>query len=118
MRAVWKAEKDFTVEIACNRQIVRAYGRRKKDIPVKRLYQVRSGQVRSECLTCTFTESCCSARLSRAQVRAFPGSSVRDRKDITTVSRNVVVYEEGDGLCGGFLVWKNWDTFVMKGSEM
>ena len=26
----------------------------------------RSGQVRSECLTCTFRASCCSARLSRA----------------------------------------------------
>ena len=30
--------------------------------------KVRSGQVRSECLTCTFRASCCSARLSRAQV--------------------------------------------------
>ena len=29
---------------------------------------VRSGQVRSECLTCTFRASCCSARLSRTQV--------------------------------------------------
>ena len=27
--------------------------------------QVRSGQVRSECLMCTFRASCCSARLSR-----------------------------------------------------
>ena len=25
------------------------------------------GQVRSECLTCTFRATCCSARLSRAQ---------------------------------------------------
>ena len=33
------------------------------------------GQVRSECLTCTFRASCCSARLSLA----FTGSSVRDR---------------------------------------
>ena len=40
---------------------------------------VRKGQVRSECLTCTFRASCCSARLSRAQVPAFAGSSVRDR---------------------------------------
>ena len=32
------------------------------------------------CLTCTFRASCCSARLSRAQVPAFSGSSVRDRK--------------------------------------
>ena len=39
-----------------------------------------TGQVRSECLTCTFRASCCSARLSRAQVSAFAGSSVRDRK--------------------------------------
>ena len=30
---------------------------------------IRSGQVRSECLTCTFRASCCSARLSRAQVK-------------------------------------------------
>ena len=29
------------------------------------------GQVSSECLTCTFIVSCCSARLSRAQVPAF-----------------------------------------------
>ena len=34
--------------------------------------QVRSGQVRLECLTCTFRASCCSARLSRAQVPAVP----------------------------------------------
>ena len=31
--------------------------------------------VRSESLTCTFRTSCCSARLSRAQVLAFAGSS-------------------------------------------
>ena len=37
---------------------------------------VRSGQY----LTCTFRANCCSARLSRAQVPAFAGSSVRDRK--------------------------------------
>ena len=35
-----------------------------------------------ECLTCTFRASCCSARLSRAQVPTFAGSSVRDRKQI------------------------------------
>ena len=35
-------------------------------------------QVRSECLTCIFRASCCSAHLSRAQVLAFIGSSVRD----------------------------------------
>ena len=40
----------------------------------------RSGQVRSECLMCRFRASYCSARLSRAQVPAFTGSSVRDRK--------------------------------------
>ena len=38
------------------------------------------GQVRSECLTCTFRASYCSARLSRAQVPAFAVSSVRDRR--------------------------------------
>ena len=37
-------------------------------------------QVRSDCLTCTFRASCCSACLSRAQVPAFDGSSVLDRK--------------------------------------
>ena len=30
-------------------------------------YSFRLGPVRSECLTCTFRASCCSARLSRAQ---------------------------------------------------
>ena len=40
--------------------------------------QVRSGQVRSKCLTCTFRASLCSARLSWAQAPAFTGSSVRD----------------------------------------
>ena len=39
-----------------------------------------SGQVMSECLTCTFRASCCSARLSRAPVLTFTGSSVQDRK--------------------------------------
>ena len=38
-----------------------------------------SDQIRSEWLTCTFRASCCSARLSRAQVPPFAGSSVRDR---------------------------------------
>ena len=36
----------------------------------------RSGQ----CLTCTFRASCCNARLSRAQVQGFAGSSAQDRK--------------------------------------
>ena len=53
------------------------------------LCQVRSGQVRSECLTCTFRASRCSARLSRAQVPAFAGSSVQDRKQ-----------KKGDGVRG------------------
>ena len=52
-----------------------------------------SGQVRSECLTCTFRVSCCSARLSGAQVPAFASSSVRDRKlsvgDGKTILRSV-----------------------------
>ena len=42
------------------------------------------GQVKSECLTCTFRASGCSARLSRAHVPAFAGSSVRDRLNIRT----------------------------------
>ena len=33
-----------------------------------------------ECLTCTFRASCCSERLSRAQVSAFASSFVRDRE--------------------------------------
>ena len=39
-----------------------------------------TGQVSSKNLTCTFRASCCSARLSRAQVSALVDSSVRDRK--------------------------------------
>ena len=31
-------------------------------------FQVRSGQIKSECLTCSFRASCCSARLSRAHI--------------------------------------------------
>ena len=37
-------------------------------------------QVRSECLTCTFSTSCCSTRLSRAHVPAYASTSVWDRK--------------------------------------
>ena len=40
----------------------------------------RSGQVKSECLTCTFRASCCSARLSLGTGTAFVGSSIRDRR--------------------------------------
>ena len=47
---------------------------------VKLKGQVRSGQVRSEYLTCTFRASCCSTRLLWAQVLAFAGSYVRDMK--------------------------------------
>ena len=38
------------------------------------------GQVRSECLMCTFRTSCCSTCLSQSQVPAFAGSSVQDQK--------------------------------------
>ena len=51
--------------------------------------------VRSECLTCTFRASCCSARLSRAQVQAVAGSSVRDRKK-----------KRGEGVRGDRLHWR------------
>ena len=34
----------------------------------------------SECLTCTSRASCCSARLSQAQIPTFASSSVRDQK--------------------------------------
>ena len=44
----------------------------------KWIFTMGKGQVRSECLTCTFRASCCSAHLSRAQVPAFASSSVRD----------------------------------------
>ena len=46
---------------------------------VHHLFTNRSGQVRSECLMCTFRASCCNGRLSRAQVPTFAGSSLRDR---------------------------------------
>ena len=39
---------------------------------------LQKGQFKSECLTCTFRASRCSARLSRALVPDFAGSSVRD----------------------------------------
>ena len=55
---------------------------------------VRSGQVKSEFLMCTFRASCCSARLSRAQVPAFAGSSVRNRK------------KSGEGVRGDHLHWR------------
>ena len=45
---------------------------------------INTGQLRSECLTCTFRTSCCSARMSRVQVATFAGSSVRNRKVINT----------------------------------
>ena len=38
------------------------------------LYPSLTSQVRSECLTCTFRASCCSARLSWVHVSAFAGS--------------------------------------------
>ena len=38
------------------------------------------GQVMSESLMCTLEASCCSARLSRAQVPTYDGSFVRDRR--------------------------------------
>ena len=47
-------------------------------------------KVRSECLKGTFRASCCSARLSRAQVPAFPVSSVRYRNN-----------KGGGGIMGG-----------------
>ena len=52
------------------------------------LSRVRSGQVRSECLTCTLTASCCNARLFRAQVptglRRFlcPGQGKKRGRDM------------------------------------
>ena len=43
------------------------------------LKMVRSGQVRSECLTCTFRRSCCGTRLSRTQVPASGTGTKRGR---------------------------------------
>ena len=54
------------------------------------LFKNNIGQVRSECLTCTFRASCCSARLSRAHALAFAGSSIQDRKK-----------KRGEGVRGG-----------------
>ena len=56
---------------------------------------LRSGQIRSECLMCTFRASCCSARLSWVQVSAFTGSSVQDNKNI----------RGGEGVRGDHLHW-------------
>ena len=47
----------------------------------------------SESSMCTFRASCCSARLSRAQVPTFAGSSAWDRK------------KRGEGMKGGCLHW-------------
>ena len=58
--------------------------------PYRRLFlclKSEAGQVRTECLTCTFRASCCSARLSRAQVPAFADSSIRDSHGMTTQGR-------------------------------
>ena len=38
------------------------------------------GQVRSECLMCTFRASCCSTHLSLAQLQGFASSSVQTGK--------------------------------------
>ena len=50
------------------------------------IYSTLIGQVRSECLTCTFRVICCSARLSWAQVSAFAGSSVWDRMHFNSLN--------------------------------
>ena len=50
---------------------------------------VRSGQVRSECLTYRFRASCWSVRLSRAQVPAFASSSVRERHMVVGASISI-----------------------------
>ena len=71
----------FTKIQACPPWVQRQHSRtqdRKLVQSMDQTCQVRSCQVRSECLTCTFRASCCSARLS--QVPAFTGSSIRDRK--------------------------------------
>ena len=46
--------------------------------------QVRSGQ----CLTCTFRASCCSARLSRAQVPQVPLSGTEKKREYQQSDRN------------------------------
>ena len=57
---------------------------------------VRSRQVRSECLTCTYRASCCSAHLSWAQVLDFAGSSIWDRTK----------KGGGEGVKGDHLHWR------------
>ena len=47
------------------------------------IYSTLIGQVRSECLTCTFRAN---ARLSWAQVSAFAGSSVQDRMHFNSLN--------------------------------
>ena len=42
---------------------------------------IKSGHVRSECLTCTFRASCCGARLSRPQVPGQGKRGERARRD-------------------------------------
>ena len=53
------------------------------------------GQVRSECLTCTFRASCCSARLSRARHWRVQGS--------TTSPTGIGSMPEGGLMCYG--IW-------------
>ena len=45
-----------------------------------RIHRYTKGFISAQCLTCTFRASCCSARLSRAQVMTFADFSVWDRK--------------------------------------
>ena len=72
--------------------------------PTYILYQVRSGQVRSECLTCTFRASCCS--LSRpvtgtgTSLRRFlcqGQDKKRGEEQIYPVSQHIYFYASPDG---------------------
>ena len=57
-------------------------------------------QVRSECLTCTFRASCCSARLSRARVPSpvpLPGTGDhghKSKKDVAAIFHICVVFTD------------------------
>ena len=59
-------------------------------------FPIRSGQVRSKCLTCTFRASCCSARLSRAQVPAddLPVSDVHCEESPVAGNYNCIYYRK------------------------
>ena len=80
-------------------------------------WTTRSDQVRSgQCLKCTFRERCRSARLSRAQVPAFAGSSVWDR---IPISSKVYMHHLPDRITHTMTSWSTgWKEKQINGSTM